>query len=298
MVVVRRLGRRHLVWAMPIAGFCVILAITSGSVSIPPGTVVQIVVSRLPFWDVLQTWPHSWDTIIWDIRLPRVIAAVLVGGALGISGGTYQGIFRNPLADPYLIGVASGAGLAATIVIVSPIPLSIHGLSILTPIAFSGALVAVSVAYMLARVKGIVPTTTLILAGVAIAFFASAATTFLMLHSSPNIRPVLIWLLGGFSVTGWLQGGWLLPYIIPCVVIILIHGRILNVMQLDDEQAQHLGVNVERTKVILIAVASLATAAAVSVSGMIGFVGLIAPHVARFIWGPDHRFHLLWVECS
>lgn len=292
MVGMRRLRWSHLVLAIPIAGFCVVLAITSGSVSIPSDTVLRILVSRLPFWDVSHTWPHSWDTIIWDIRLPRVIAAVLVGGSLGISGGTYQGLFRNPLADPYLIGVASGAGLAATIVIVSPIPLSIYGFNILTPIAFLGALLAVSVAYVLARVKGIVPTTTLILAGVAIAFLASAATTFLMLHSSPNVRPVLIWLLGGFSSTGWSEVGWLLPYIIPCVVIMLIHGRILNVLQLDEEQAQQLGVNVERTKAILIVVASLITAAAVSVSGMIGFVGLIAPHVARLTWGPDHRFLL------
>lgn len=286
----------HLVVGLLVVLVVALLATARGTANIPPATVAQIVASRLPFVDVSQTWPSSWDTIVWDIRLPRVVAAGLVGAALAIAGGTYQGLFRNPLADPYLIGVASGAGLAATIVLVSAIPLSLYGINVLPPMAFLGALAAVSLAYGLARVGGSVPTTTLILAGVAIAFLASAATTFLMLHASPDVRPVLTWLLGGFSASGWQGVVWLLPYMIPCVVVILVHGRVLNVLQLDEEQAQQLGINVERTKVILIAAATLITAAAVSISGMIGFVGLIAPHAVRLIWGADHRF-LLPMAC-
>ena len=291
-----RFAWRPLAVAGVVALAVALMAATRGPVNIPPGTVAKIVASRLPLVDIAQTWPSSWDAIVWDIRLPRVVAAGLVGVALAIAGGTYQGLFRNPLADPYLIGVASGAGLAATIVLVSPIPLFLFGISVLPPIAFLGALAAVFLAYGLARVGGSVPTTTLVLAGVAIAFLASAATTFLMLRASPDVRPVLTWLLGGFSASGWQRVAWLLPYMVPCVAVILIHGRVLNVLQLDEEQAQQLGVDVERTKVILIVAASLATAAAVSISGMIGFVGLIAPHAVRLLWGPDHRF-LLPMSC-
>ena len=287
---------RHLALGLLIVLVVVLLATARGPVNIPPETVAKIVVGKLPFVDVSLACCSSWDVIVWDIRLPRVVAAGLVGAALAIAGGTFQGIFRNPLADPYLIGVASGAGMAATIVLVSPIPLAVYGINVLPPVAFLGAMAAVSVSYGLARVGGVVPTTTLILAGVAIAFLASAVTTFLMLQASPDVRPVLTWLLGGFSASGWQRMAWLLPYMIPCILIILIHGRVLNVLQLDEEQAQQLGINVERTKVILIIAASLITAAAVSISGIIGFVGLIAPHVVRLIWGPDHRF-LLPMSC-
>jgi iron complex transport system permease protein len=291
-----RFSWRPLVLGLLVALVVALLSITRGPVNIPPGTVARIIASHMPLTDVSHTWPSSWEAIVWDIRLPRMVAGALVGAALAIAGGTYQGIFRNPLADPYLIGVASGAGLAATVVIVSPIPLSLYGISVLPPVAFLGALIAVSLAYGLARVGGAVPTTTLVLAGVAIAFLATAVTTFLMLHSSPDVRPVLTWLLGGLSGSGWQRVAWLLPYLIPCALVIILHGRVLNVLQLDEEQAQQLGVNVERTKVILIVAASLATAAAVSISGMIGFVGLMAPHVVRLLWGPDYRF-LLPMAC-
>ncbi|MBF8266696.1 MAG: Iron transporter [Dehalococcoidia bacterium] len=288
-------------WRPLVLGLLVVLGVSllataKGAVNVPPMTVAKIVASRLPLVDISPAWPSSWEAIVWDIRLPRVVVAGLVGMSLAMAGGTFQGLFRNPLADPYLIGVASGAGLAATVVMVSPIPLSLYGISLLPPMAFLGALMAVSLAYGLARVGGAVPTTTLILAGVAISFLASAVTTFLMLHVSPDVRPVLTWLLGGLSGSGWQRVAWILPYIIPCLLVIMAHGRVLNVLQLDEEQAQQLGINVERTKVMLIAAASLATAAAVSVSGMIGFVGLMAPHVVRLIWGPDYRF-LLPMAC-
>jgi len=265
------------------------LSATQGSVDIPLVTTTRISLNHLPFVDINKDWPNSWETIIWDVRLPRVIAAGLVGASLALAGGAYQGIFRNPLADPYLIGVASGAGLAATIVIISPIPTTLAGINLLPPIAFMGAICAVSISYGLSSIGGEISVTTLVLSGVAITFLASATTTFLMLQSSPDVRPVLSWLLGGISSAGWQKGLWLIPYILPCSIIIIAYARKLNVLMLDDNQAWQLGIDVKRVRLILIITASLITAAAVSVSGMIGFIGLMAPHAARIIWGADNR---------
>ena len=266
-----------------------VLAAGVGSVGIPPLTVMKILVSRIPAVDIAPTWPDTWDTILWQLRLPRIVLAAIVGGALSVSGATYQGLFRNPLADPYLIGVASGAGLGATIVLVAGVPSSFLGISLLPAAAFIGAVAAVTVAYVIARTSGGLPLTTLILAGVAIASLASAVTALLMIRSDPDLRPVLSWLLGGFISAQWKHSLMVLPYLIPSVLVVLVYGRVLNVLQLDEEHAQQLGVNVERTKLLLIAGASLATAAAVSFSGLIGFVGLIAPHAVRLLWGVDYR---------
>ncbi len=214
---------------------------------------------------------------------------MIVGSALAMSGATYQGLFRNPLADPYLIGVASGAGLGAVLVLVTDLPLYVYGISLLPLAAFVGAIGAVAVAYTIARKSDGLPLATLILAGVAIASLAGAATTLIMLRSDPDLRPVLSWLLGGFIGAKWSDSGVIILYLIPCATVILIYGRVLNVLQLDEDHARQLGVNMERTKLLLIAAASLATAAAVSFSGLIGFVGLIAPHAVRLIWGLDYR---------
>jgi iron complex transport system permease protein len=266
-----------------------ILAAGIGAVAIPPLTVVKIVVSRAPFLDLAQSWPDTWDTITWQLRLPRIVLAGFVGGALAMSGATYQGLFRNPLADPYLIGVASGAGLGATIVLLTDVPSHFSGLSLLPVAAFAGAVIAVAIAYTVARSSEGMPLTTLILAGVAVASLAGAATSLLMIRSDPDLRPVLNWLLGGFASAQWNQSAFIAPYLAVGAVIMLAYGRILNVLQLDEEHAQQLGVNPGRTKVVLIAAASLTTAAAVSFSGLIGFVGLIAPHAVRLVWGPDYR---------
>ena len=283
----------HLRWHLGI-GLVALLVIVMlaggiGSVYIPPFSLAKIILDKTPFLSIDHSWPSSWDTIIWQIRFPRVVLAALVGGALAISGASYQGLFRNPLADPYLIGVASGAGLGATVVLVTDLPLYGYGFSLLPIAAFIGALVAVSIAYTIAKQSGGLPLTTLILGGVAIASLASAVTSFLMLRADPDVRPVLSWLLGGFIGTQWRDVQIVLPYLVPGILIMVAYGRILNLFQVDEEEAKQLGVNVERTKVVLIAVASLTTAAAVSVSGLIGFVGLIAPHAVRLVWGQDHR---------
>ena len=266
------------------AGF----ALLWGAADIPPQTVGRILLEHIGF-PIEADWPEKWGAIVWQVRLPRVLLAGLVGATLAYSGTTYQGIFRNPLAEPYLLGVAAGAGLGATIIIISPLAYSLGPLSAVPPAAFTGAIVAVAVTYLLARVGPVVPVTTLILAGVAVGSIAGAAISYLMLTNSDRALPVLSWLLGGFNTASWPRVWLLLPYTAIAALVIFPFARTLNVLQLNDEQARQLGVNVEAVKLTLLVAASLATAAAVAVSGIIGFVGLVVPHVTRLLWGPDHR---------
>ena len=266
------------------AGF----ALLWGAADIPPQTVGRILLEHIGF-PIEADWPEKWGAIVWQVRLPRVLLAGLVGATLAYSGTTYQGIFRNPLAEPYLLGVAAGAGLGATIIIISPLAYSFGPLSAVPPAAFAGAIVAVAVTYLLARVGPVVPVTTLILSGVAVGSIAGAAISYLMLTNGDRALPVLSWLLGGFNSASWPRVWLLLPYTAIAALVIFPFARTLNVLQLNEEQARQLGVNVEAVKLTLLIAASLATAAAVAVSGIIGFVGLVVPHVTRLLWGPDYR---------
>ncbi len=268
------------------------LALSVGPAGIPLDATVRILLSRLPGVEMADSLPALWRDIIWEVRLPRVLLAGLTGAVLAMAGATYQGVFRNPLADPYLIGVATGAALGATIVIVADAPHSWHGLSVLPLAAFAGAIVSVLVVYGVARQGNTLPATTLILAGVAVASLSTAITSFLMLRNTTHMFSIFSVVLGSFNTATWGELRWAVPYVLPAAVVILAHGRILNVLSLDEEQARQLGVHPQRAKLLLLGVASLATAAAVSVAGTIGFVGLIVPHAVRLLWGPDNR-HLL-----
>jgi iron complex transport system permease protein len=268
------------------------LGVAVGPAGIPLDATLRILLSRLPGVEMADSLPAVWRDIIWEVRLPRVLLAGLAGAVLAMSGATYQGVFRNPLADPYLIGVATGAALGSTIVIVVEAPHAWHGLSVLPLAAFAGAMTSVAVVYAVARVGGTLPTTTMILAGVAVASFSTAITSFLMLRSTTHTLSVFSVVLGSFNTATWGELTWALPYILPAAAVILAHGRVLNVLSLDEEQARQLGVHPERAKLLLLGAASLATAAAVSVAGTIGFVGLIVPHAVRLLWGSDNR-HLL-----
>ena len=229
------------------------------------------------------------SSILWKIRLPRTILIALTGSELGGSGATYQGLFRNPLADPFLIGVASGAALGAVIAMSIQWPYTFWGLLAIPMAAFIAALLTVFIVYNLARVGQVVPTTNLILAGVAFSSFATALTSFLMIRSTNEVRRALGYLLGGASQAGWTAILAITPYILIGLGILLVSGHALNLLQFGDDQAQQLGLNVTRTKRILLTAASLATAAAVAFSGIIGFIGLIVPHVMRLWFGPDYR---------
>ena len=284
-------------WLRLAAGLVVVvavalLAVSQGSVHIPPVSVVKILATKLPVVDLSADWPATWETILWQLRLPRILLAGIVGAALATSGAAYQGLFRNPLADPYLIGVAAGAGLGATVVLVTGVPLLVAGLSLLPIAAFAGGSVAVTLAYVIARQSSGTALSTLILAGVAIGSLAGAVTSLLLIRGDPDLRPVLSWLLGGFISARWSHSLIVIVYLAPAAAVLIAYGRILNMLQLDEEHAAQLGVNVERTKLLLVASATLATAAAVSFSGLIGFVGLVAPHAVRLVWGGDYRMLL------
>jgi len=257
-----------------------VLSLAIGSVFISPSEL----------WEVLRgVGNETFSFIIWQIRLPRTILIALTGAALSGSGAAYQGLFRNPLADPFLIGVASGAGLGAVIAMSIKWPYSFWGLMAIPMAAFIAALLTVFIVYMFARVGQTIPTTNLILAGVAFSSFATSLTSFLMLRSTSEVRRALGWLLGGASQSGWSAIYAILPYIIIGLGILLVSGHALNLLQFGDDQAQQLGMNVTRIKTILLIAASLATAAAVAFSGIIGFIGLIVPHLIRLWFGADYR---------
>jgi iron complex transport system permease protein len=270
----------------------IVFAASIGSVDITFSTTFKIMLSKLPFIDITQSWENSTETIVWDIRLPRVVLAGLVGAALALAGATYQGLFRNPLADPYLIGVAQGAALGAVIGFLIPISGTGLGIGLVPLLAFVGALLSVTVVYLLARVGKTVPVTTLILAGVALGALLGAIVAYLAITSGQLLHGIMFWLAGSFSLSQWSEVQIILPVIVLGTIVILLFSRMLNIMQLDEEQAQQLGINVERLKIILLTAATMVTAAAVSFVGIIGFVGIITPHAVRLVWGPDYRFLL------
>jgi iron complex transport system permease protein len=270
----------------------ILAAVIIGSVSIPLPTTLRVLISRLPFVDLSRSWASGTETIVMDIRLPRVVMAGLVGAALGTAGATYQGLFRNPLADPYLIGVAQGASLGAVAGFLLPITGSLLGVGVIPLFAFAGAVVATATVYLLARQGKSLPVTTLILAGVALGSLLTSVVSYLIISSGDKMHSIVFWLMGSFSLSQWSDVRMILPYILLGTGVILVYSRPLNVMQLDEEQAQQLGINVERLKLILLGAATLITAAAVSFVGSIGFVGIIIPHAVRLLWGADYRFLL------
>ena len=251
----------------------------------------SVFISPAELWRVVSGASSSdtFRTILWDIRLPRTVLIALVGAALAGSGAAYQGLFRNPLADPYLIGVASGAGLGAIIAMSIRWPYGTLGLLAVPLAAFAAALLTVYLVYTFAHIGRTVPTTNLILAGVAISSFTVSLTSFLMLRSTGEVRRAIGWLLGGVSLVGWDVTLALVPYLAVGMTTLILTGYSLNLLQFGDEQATQMGLNIRRAKFIIIVAASLVTAAAVSFAGIIGFVGLIVPHVVRIWWGVDYR---------
>jgi iron complex transport system permease protein len=250
--------------------------------------------NRLPFLSVDSGLTTTDWSIVWQIRAPRVVLAAIVGSTLSIAGASYQGVFRNPLVDPYLLGVAAGAGLGATIVItinrsgtsswiIDPLPM----------IAFGGGLIAVLVTYLLGTTaKGERSSTSLVLAGVAVTSLATAAQTFLLQRNSDVVRQVYSWILGRLSSATWSDVRLVLPYVVFSTVVLLLHRRLLDVLRVGDEEAAALGVNVKRVRLAVVIAATLGTASVVAVSGLIGFVGIIVPHAVRLVVGTSYRLVL------
>jgi iron complex transport system permease protein len=262
-------------------GLMLILSMAIGSVFISP----------TELWHVIRgtAADETFRTILLDIRLPRTALIALVGAALAGSGAAYQGLFRNPLADPYLIGVASGAGLGAIVAMSIKWPYTTLGLLAVPLAAFLTSLLTVYIVYTIAHIGGSIPTTNLILAGVAVSSFAVSLTSFLMLRSTGEVRRAIGWLLGGVSLVSWDATLALIPYLGIGLTTLILTGYALNLLQFGDDQATQMGLNIRRAKFIIIVAASLVTAGAVSFAGIIGFVGLVVPHIVRIWWGVDYR---------
>jgi iron complex transport system permease protein len=284
----------HRLW-IP-ASFVVLLCALLGGVMIGPAgpqwwRVPLELLDRLPFVTIDSGLTATEWAIVWNIRAPRVVLAALVGSTLSLAGASYQGVFRNPLVDPYLLGVAAGAGLGATVVItvnragsstwiIDPLPLA----------AFIGGLVAVLVTYVVgSRVTGERTATTLVLAGVAVTSLTTALQTFLLQRNSDVVRQVYSWILGRLSSATWSDVRLVLPYVILSTIALLFHRRLLDVLRVGDEEATALGVDVSRVRLVVVIAATLGTAAVVAVSGLIGFVGIIVPHAVRLVVGASYR---------
>ena len=265
-----------------------VVGLAVGAVSLPPGEVGLEVLDHVPGVSIDSGLSSQEATIVWQLRLPRVVLGLLVGAMLAVSGAAFQGVFRNPLADPYLLGASSGAGLGATIAIVSR---SGSGVTWSVPLAaFVGALAAVALAHLLANLGGgDRSSAVLLLAGVAVAAFLSAIQTFLQQRHADSIREVYSWLIGSLSATSWSDIRTVLPYGVVSVTILLVHRRALDVLAVGDEEASALGLQVLRSRLLVVVAAALATAAAVSVSGLIAFVGIVVPHTVRLLAGSSYR---------
>ena len=261
-----------------------------GPASISPDKVVLIILSKIPLVQdhISKTWTVGEESIIINVRLPRVVLGLLIGASLALAGVTTQGIFKNPMADPYILGVSSGAAFGASAVIVLGISVLLLSVSI-TAGAMIGALAVSFLVFSIARTRNKIPVETLLLSGIAVSAFFSAITSFLMYISGHNLSQIVFWVMGALWSSNWNHVLILTPFLVVASIIIYAFARDLNLMLLGDESAAHLGSDVDRVKMILLAVSSLLAAAAVSVSGIIGFVGLVIPHIMRLIVGPDHR---------
>jgi ABC-type Fe3+-siderophore transport system, permease component len=269
-----------------------VVGVGVGTVAIAPGDTLGIIAHRLFLLDVPQTWSPTAETIVWDLRLPRVLEAMIVGLGLAVAGTTFQGLLRNPLADPYVLGTASGAALGAAIAVLIPIRVEFLAFGLLQGLAFVGALLAVYAVYRLSRTAGGSPMTSLLLTGYALGSLLAAGLAMAMYLSGAALRQIFSFLLGSFDTASWDELAGAVPIIAIASLLILVRARSLNGLLLGEDTAAHLGVDVRRERAILLGLSSLITAAAVAVSGLIGFVGLVVPHVVRMLVGPSARLVL------
>jgi iron complex transport system permease protein len=252
----------------------------------------KILVHRIPIVDnfvSVEGIPQNYINIIIKLRLPRIILAGLVGMGLSVSGAAFQGMFKNPMADPYVLGVSSGAALGATLSLLFGFGASFSGVGATTLMAFAGAMLTMAIVYSIAKVGGKVPIVSLILAGISVSYLLSSVISLMMIFNRTQIEKIIFWLMGSISAASWTEVKLLLPFVLIGTILISIFARDLNIMLTGDETAKGLGIEVEKVKKILLVITSLIVGASVSVSGIIGFVGLIVPHTVRLLIGPDNR---------
>jgi iron complex transport system permease protein len=270
-----------------------LLASALGAVFIPVSDIAKMSLNKLPFVHLESTWPPTYETIFFQIRLPRAVGGALIGAALATAGVLFQGLLRNPLADPYIIGTSSGALVGATLVIIFiPTTLSLWGFGVISIAAFIGALGAVFLVYNLARVGGKTPVVSLVLAGFAVGAFFTAITWFMLSTSGEfqhKLGAVFDFLVGAIQVNNWLQIAVSACLILSGIILSRFFAIHLNAFSLGEEGAAYLGINVERDKLLILGLGSFLTAYAVCLGGLIGFVGLVMPHAMRLVLGPDHR---------
>ncbi|MEY9877250.1 iron complex transport system permease protein [Streptacidiphilus sp. MAP12-33] len=266
----------------------VLLGAMVGAADLNPLATGAALLDRLPFVHLSGGLSPLDQAVLFQIRLPRVVLAALVGGALSLSGAGYQGVFRNPLVDSSLLGASAGAGLGATVAIVAMGGADAQALPLA---AFLGSLAGVAFAY-LAGASGGPGTATLLLSGLAVSMFLTAVQTYVLQRSTQDIQQVYSWLLGSLSAATWHQSAQILPYLAVATVLVLLHGRHLDVLSVGDEEARSLGLHPGRIRLTVVAACALAAASAVAVSGLIGFVGLVVPHAVRRLAGPSYRIVL------
>ncbi|MCK4361745.1 MAG: iron chelate uptake ABC transporter family permease subunit [Dehalococcoidia bacterium] len=273
---------------------CLLIAVSLGAVPISPLNIIKMTLNKMGLFHFTATWQPSDETILFLIRLPRVVAGALVGSALASAGVLFQGMLRNPMADPYIIGTSAGAAFGATIAMMLPVSVAFLSFGLVPIAAFFGALGAVLLVYNLAKVGGKTPIVSMLLAGFAVSAML-AAIVFLMVTLSGRtglLQNVYSFLMGSISVSGWNQIIIIAPIIIGAIIAARFLAFRLNALSLGEEGAAYLGIDVERDKLLVLALGSLLTAAAVSISGLVGFIGLVVPHAVRLVLGPDHRLLL------
>ncbi|WML36075.1 iron chelate uptake ABC transporter family permease subunit [Clostridium sp. OS1-26] len=270
----------------------IITATTLGSADIPLKESLYIILNKVPIINKfisISGIPENHRLIILKIRLPRIMLAALVGMGLSTVGLSFQAIFKNPMADPYVLGISSGAAVGAAIGFVLGFESTFLGASAITITAFLGSILTTVLVYNIARVKNKIPTNTLLLAGISMNFLLSSLLSIIMVFNRQEVERIVFWTMGSVSSASYTQILVLLPFLFIGIFIILSFSKDLNIILTGDETAKSLGIEVERIKKILLISSSMIVAACVSVSGIIGFVGLIIPHIVRMLLGPDHR---------
>jgi iron complex transport system permease protein len=275
-----------------ILAITVIIALTTGPARLGFNKVFQILINSLPWFKDTAKIDTIDQKIVFDIRLPRIILAVIVGASLGIAGVIFQSLFRNPMADPSVIGTSSGAALGATLAIATGLDFNIMNISPVPITAFAGAFLVTLLVYYLAKIGNRIPMTFLLLAGIAVSTFLSSVISLIMILRRTEMYNIVSWLMGGFASRRWIDVVIILPYTLIGFLITMSFCRELNLMLLGEERAGQLGLNSNRLQKLMIISASLLVAGAVSVSGIIGFVGLLVPHIVRLFVGPDHKYLL------
>lgn len=274
---------------------CIVISASVGSSSVTILDSFKILISKIPFLNRMTDTSdikEVYEVIVWKVRLPRILQSSLVGGALAVVGCTFQAIFRNSLADPHILGISSGASLGATLAILSGITLNFFGIGIVSIFAFAGAIFTVIIVYRVGGLGGKIMVTNLLLTGTAISTMLSSAISLLMIYNREQLEKVYLWTLGSFTSANWSKVCFLAIISLLSLIVLFMFGRDLNLILTGDEVASSLGIDTVKVKNILIIISSVLVAASVSVSGTIGFVGLIIPHCMRLIIGSDHRMLL------